>query len=117
MAHRAEEAAAAVQRALLDCVGPGAAEQLALAQVRLAWEETVTAAGLARGGLESRIVRVVNGSGHVQASESILAQELKLRSEGLLQAVNARMQGRPGATIVLRGLVISVGRSGAGGSL
>jgi Dna[CI] antecedent, DciA len=117
MAHRAEEAAAAVQRALLACVGPGAAEQLALAQVRLAWEETVTGAGLARGGLESRLVRVVNGTGHVEASESILAQELNLRADVLLKAVNARMHGRPGATIALRGLAISVGRSRSGGSV
>jgi hypothetical protein len=40
-----EEAAAAVQRALAACMGPGAAEQLALAQARLAWDETLAAAG------------------------------------------------------------------------
>lgn len=106
-----------MQRALLDCVGPGAAEQLALAQVRLAWAETVNAAGLARGGLESRLVRVVNGTGHVEASEAILAQELGLRSDVLLRTVNDRMRGRPGATIELRGLAISVGRDRRGGSL
>ena len=33
---RTEEAASAVQRALLACMGPGAAEQIALAQARLA---------------------------------------------------------------------------------
>ena len=38
---RTEEAASAVQRALLACVGPGAAEQIALAQARLAWQEVV----------------------------------------------------------------------------
>jgi len=117
MAGRAEEAAAAVQRALLDCVGPGAAEQLALAQVRLAWPETAAAAGLARGGLESHLVRIVNGIGQVEASEAILAQELQLRAEALLEAVNRRMRGRPGATIELRGLAISVGRGSRGGSL
>lgn len=113
----AEEAAAAVQRALLTCMGPGAAEQLALAQARLAWEETVTAAGLARGGLESRLVGVANGTGRVEASEPILAQELTLRAEALVHAVNERMRGRPGATIELRRLVISVGRSSRGRSL
>lgn len=117
MTKHAEEAATAVQRALLDCVGPGAAEQLALAQVRLAWQETADAAGLARGGLESRLVRVVNGIGQVEASEAILAQELRLRSGPLLDAVNRRMRGRPGATIELRGLAISVGRGRRFGSL
>ena len=114
---RPEEAADAVQRALLDCAGPGAAEQLALAQVRLAWAETVQSAGLTRSGLESRLVRVVNGTGQVEASESILAQELTLRTDALLHAVNARMRGRPGATIELRRLVISVGHGRRGGSL
>ena len=50
---RTEEAASAVQRALLACMGPGAAEQIALAQARLAWQEAVSAAGLERGGLTS----------------------------------------------------------------
>ena len=112
-----EEAAVAVQRALLACMGPAAAEQLALAQVRLAWTETVGAAVLSRGGMESRLVRVTNGTGQVEASEAILAQELTLRAEALLEAVNQRMRGRPGATIELRRLVISVGRIGHGRSL
>ena len=51
MSGNAEEAAVAVQRALLACMGPAAAEQLATAQLRLAWQETVADAGLARGGL------------------------------------------------------------------
>ena len=49
-----EEAGAAVQRALMACMGPGAAEQLALAQVRLAWAEVVAEARLERGPLTSR---------------------------------------------------------------
>jgi hypothetical protein len=114
---RAEEAAAAVQRALLQCIGPGAAEQLALAQARLAWLEATEAAGLQRGGLSSRLVRVVNGTGHVEASEAILAQELTLRADALAWAANQRMHGRPGATIELRRLAISVGRGGHSGSL
>jgi hypothetical protein len=105
-----EEAAAAVQRALLSCMGPAAAEQLALAQARLAWEEVVTDAGLARGGMESRLTRLTNGTATVEASEAILAQELTLRSEALVRNVNRRMRGRPGATMELRRLVISVGR-------
>jgi hypothetical protein len=112
-----EEAATAVQRALLSCMGPAAAEQLAQAQARLAWSETVAGAGLARAGLESRLVRVANGIGRVEASEPILAQELTLRAERLLDEVNARMRGRPGATIELRRLVISVGRFGSSRSL
>jgi hypothetical protein len=112
-----EEAAAAVQRALLACMGPAAAEQLALAQARLAWTETVSAAGLARAGLESNLLRITNGTAHIAASESILAQELTLRSEALVRAVNARMRGRPGATIELRRLAISVGRSRTSRSL
>ena len=112
-----EEAAAAVQRALLNCMGPAAAEQLAMAQARLAWEETVTAAGLARGGMSSRLTRLANGTAHVQASEPILAQELTLRADALVRAVNQRMRGRPGATMELRRVVISVGRGGGRRSL
>jgi hypothetical protein len=113
----AEEATVAVQRALLQCRGPGAAEQLAMAQLRLAWQETVADAGLARAGLSSRLVRQANGTGHVEASESILAQELTLRADALVRAVNQRMLGRPGATIELRRLAISVGRTRQGRSL
>lgn len=105
-----EEAAIAVQRALLDCVGPGAAEQLALAQVRLAWSEVVDAEGLERGPLHSRMVTVVGGRGVVEASDPILAQELTLRAAALANAVNERMSGRPGATIVVRDLAVSVHR-------
>lgn len=111
MSGGAEEAAVAVQRALLACMGPAAAEQLATAQLRLAWQETVTDAGLAQPGLSSRLVRYANGIGHVEASESILAQDLTLRADALVRAVNQRMRGRPGATIELRRLVISVGRA------
>lgn len=114
---RAEEAASAVQRALLSCVGPGAAEQIAQAQARLAWAEVVAAAGLERGGMESRLIRVRNGIADVEASEPILAQELALRADALVHGVNVRMAGRPGATIVLARLAVSVGRSGTGRSL
>jgi hypothetical protein len=112
-----EESAAAVQRALLSCMGPAAAEQLALAQARLAWQETVEAAGLSRGRLSSHITRIRNGTADVEASEPILAQELILRGDILLRNVNERMSGRPGATIELRRLAISVGRGGGSGSL
>jgi hypothetical protein len=117
MSDRAEEAAVAVQRALLACMGPAAAEQLATAQLRLAWQETVDAAGLARGTLSSRLVDQANGVARIEASEPILAQELTLRAEALVQAVNTRLQGRPGATIELRRLAISVGHGGPGRSL
>ena len=108
MSH-AEEAAAAVQRALLACVGPGAAEQIALAQARLAWQETMASAGLDRGGITSRLLRVVNGAAQVEASEPILAQELALRAELLVRNVNQRMAGRPGATIFIDRISVSVG--------
>lgn len=114
---RTEEAASAVQRALLACVGPGAAEQIALAQARLAWQEVVESAGLERGGMSSRLVAVVRGTARVEASEPILAQELNLRGAALAQAVNRRMAGRPGATMVIAGVAVSVARSGGGGSL
>jgi hypothetical protein len=113
----AEEAAAAVQRALLSCMGPAAADQLAQAQARLAWQEAVDAAGLTAGGLASRMVRVTNGTAAVEASEPILAQELTLRADRLVSDVNRRMRGRPGATIEVRRLAISVGRGGRGPSL
>ena len=106
------EAGAAVQRALMACMGPGAAEQLALAQVRVAWAEVVNEARLERGPLSSRVARVTGGTAHVEASDAMLAQELKLRSEALIWAVNERMRGRPGATIGLIGMAVSVGRGG-----
>lgn len=110
---RREEAGSAVQRALMSCMGPGAAEQLALAQVRVAWAEVVDEARLERGPLTSRVTKVTGGTAHVEASDPMLAQELKLRSEALVWAVNQRMRGRPGATIVLLGVAVSVGRAGA----
>jgi hypothetical protein len=110
---RREEAGAAVQRALATCMGPGAAEQLALAQVRLAWSEVMGEAGLERGPLSSRVTKVTGGTAHVAASDPMLAQELTLRAEGLVWAVNQRMRGRPGATIELRRVAVSVGRERA----
>ena len=110
---RREEAGAAVQRALATCMGPGAAEQLAIAQVRLAWAEVVAEAGLDRGPLSSRVTRVTGGTAHVDASDGMLAQELALRADGLVWAVNQRMRGRPGATIELRRVAVSVGRGAA----
>jgi hypothetical protein len=108
---RREGAGAAVQRALLSCMGPGAAEQLAAAQVRVAWAEVVDAARLERGPLSSRVTRVTGGTAHVEASDPMLAQELNLRADALVWAVNERMKGRPGATIVLHALAVSVGRA------
>ncbi len=105
-----EEAGIALQRALLTCMGPGAAEAIALAQARLAWQETISAAGLDRAGMSSRLVRVRNGTAEVDASESILGQELTLRAPGLLEATNARMRDRPGAHLVLQRLVITARR-------
>ena len=99
-----------MQRALAACMGPAAAGQLALAQVCLAWSEVMTDARLERGPLSSRVVRVTGGTAHVEASDPMLAQELKLRGEGLVWAVNERMKGRPGATIELRRVAVSVGR-------
>jgi hypothetical protein len=104
-----EEAGAAVQRALAACMGPAAAQQLALAQVRLAWSEVMADARLERGPFSSRITRVTGGTAHVEASDPALAQELSLRGEGLVWSVNRRMRGRPGATIELRTLAVSVG--------
>lgn len=112
-----EEASAAVQRALLACVGPGAAEQIALAQARLAWQEAVAAAGLDRGGMSSRVVRVANGTAYVEASEPILAQELTLRADAFVHVVNTTMSGRPGATMVIGRLAVSVSRTVGGTTL
>lgn len=112
-----DDAGSVARRALLDSMGPGAAEQLALAQVRVAWDEVVAAAGLTAGGLQSRVVRVAAGIAHVEASEPMLAQELALRGEALVWAANERMRGRPGATIVLSGVAVSVHRTGANGRI
>jgi hypothetical protein len=101
-----EEAVTAVQRALLQCVGPGAAEELALAQARLAWLETVTEAGLAPEGMWSRLLSVNNGIATVVTAEPILAAELKLRGDRLAQAVTERQRGRPGALFQVRGITV-----------
>jgi hypothetical protein len=95
------------------CMGPGAAEQLAVAQARVAWGEVMADAGLSRPPLWSRIVRITGGTAHVEASDPMLAQELNLRRDALVWAVNERMKGRPGATIVLLGVTVSVGRGGS----
>jgi hypothetical protein len=115
MSRRSSSAAAgaAVQRAMQACLGPGAAEQLALAQVRVAWDEVMEQTRLARPPLSSRVTRVTGGTAHVEASDPMLAQELGLRRDALVWAVNERMKGRPGATIVLIGMAVSVGRGSA----
>jgi hypothetical protein len=105
-------AGAAVQRAMQACMGPGAAEQLAVAQVRVAWDEVMEQSRLAGPPLWSRVVRVTGGTAHVEASDPMLAQELSLRRDALVWAVNERMKGRPGATIVVLGLAVSVDRGG-----
>jgi hypothetical protein len=110
-------AGAAVKRALDEHMGPGSAEQLALAQVRVAWDEVMEASRLARPPLSSRVKRVTGGTAHIEASDPMLAQELTLRRDALIWALNQRMSGRPGATIVLLGLAVSVGRGGPGSNL
>jgi hypothetical protein len=106
-------AGAVVQRAVQDQMGMDSAEQLALAQVRVAWDELMDSARLARPPLHSRVTRVTGGTAHVEASDPMLAQELTLRRDALVWALNERMKGRPGATIVLIGMAVSVGRGGA----
>lgn len=106
-----EAAAAAVQRALTACMGPGAADALAVAQVRVAWSEVTSEAGLDRGPMSSRVVRVTGGTAHVDASDAMLAQELTLRADALASALNQRMRGRPGAHLEVRRLAVSVGRA------
>ena len=112
-----EDAASALQRALLTCVGPGAAEQIALAQARLAWQEVTAEAGLTRGPMHSRLTRVANGSARIEASDSMLAGELRLRADALAWSVNRRMQDRPGASLRITTLTIVVGRADGAGSL
>lgn len=102
-----EDAGAALQRVVL-ATSPDAAAELALAQARLAWDEVTGEAGLRRGGFRSRLVRVRVDVAEVVASEPILAQEIRLRAEALLWAVNRHMAGRPGATLVLRDIAVSV---------
>lgn len=106
-----------MQRALLTCIGPGAAEQIALAQARLAWQEVAAEAGLSRGPMHSRLTRVSNGAARVEASDAMVAGELRLRADALAWAVNQRMQDRPGASLRITSLTIVVGREGRGGSL
>ena len=116
-AARTSTAGAAVRRALEDAMGPLAVEGLALGQVRVAWEELMAEGRLERGPLSSRVMRITGSTAHVEASDPILAQELNLRREALVWTLNARMKGRPGATIVVRELAVSVGRGGTERSL
>ena len=102
----------AVRRALEEALGPDAAPSLAVAQVRLAWSELMEEARLERGPLSSRVARVTGGTVHVQASDPMLAQELGLRADALVWALNERMKGRPGASILVRAISVSVGRIG-----
>ena len=113
MSRRPGASAGSAVRHAVDAIGPDAAEQLALAQIRVAWDEVMEASRLARPPLRSRVARVTGGTAHVEASDPMLAQELALRREALVWAVNERMRGRPGATIVLIGLAVSVDREGA----
>jgi hypothetical protein len=94
-------------------MGPDATEGLAVAQVRLAWSELMAETRLERGPLSSRVTRVTGGTVHVEASESMLAQELTLRADALAWALNDRMKGRPGATILVLGVAVTVGRIGS----
>ncbi len=112
-----EEAASAVQRALVACAGPAAAEQIALAQARLAWQEVAEEAGLHGGVMRSSLEKVVNGVGRVRASDGMLATEIRLRADALAWALNRRMEGRPGATLRMHTLTIVVGRGRREGSL
>ena len=106
-----------MQRALLTCIGPGAAEQIALAQARLAWQEVTDEAGLSRGQMHSRLTRVTNGAARIEVSDAMLAGELRLRADALAWAANRRMQDRPGASLRITSLTIVVGRVERGGSL
>ena len=106
-------AGTAVRRALEDALGPDATTGLAVAQVRLAWDELMAEARLQRGPLSSHVTRVTGGTVHVNANDPMLAQELTLRADALVWALNERMKGRPGATILVRGLSVTVGRIGS----
>ena len=108
-----DEAGTALRRALVESMGVDAVDQLAIAQVRVAWSEVMAESRLERGPLTSRVTRVTGGTAHVQASDAMLAQELSLRAEALVWAVNERMKGRPGATIELCSVAVSVDRGGA----
>ncbi len=110
---RTGSAGAAVRRALEDAMGPDATEGLAVAQVRVAWEELMAEARLDRKPLSSRVTRVTGGTVHVEASEAVLAQELTLRADALAWGLNERMKGRPGAHILVRAVSVSVGRIGS----
>ncbi len=107
---RTGSAGSAVRRALEDAMGPAAAEGLAVAQVRVAWDDLMAEARFDRGPFASRVSSVTGGTVHVEASEAGLAQELSLRADALVWGLNERMKGRPGAHIVVRGLSVSVGR-------
>lgn len=109
---RTAPAGAALRRALEETAGPGATAELAVAQVRVAWDEVMAAAGLSRAPLASRVTRVTGGTVHVAASDPALAQELGLRADALVWALNEQMKGRPGASVLVRGLNVSVGRIG-----
>jgi hypothetical protein len=67
--------------------------------------------------MHSRLTRVANGSARIEASDSMLAGELRLRADALAWSVNRRMQDRPGASLRITTLTIVVGRADRAASL
>jgi len=61
--------------------------------------------------------RGIAGGARIEASDAMLAGELRLRADALAWSVNQRMQDRPGASLRITTLTIVVGRADRGGSL
>ena len=112
MADGPDPVAPLMEAALRRQLGGQAAEALARAQARLAWQEVIAEVGLGGGGMFSRLIALRGGIADVDASDGMLAQELTLRRDGLLRELNARPRRRPSAGPPIRAIRVTVARRG-----
>jgi hypothetical protein len=99
----------AVRRALGIERGSEAQARLLRAQVELAWDEVARTAGLEIAAA-GRVIGLERGVVGIAAGDAVMAQELRLRADRLLRAVNVRLAGRAGVQIPLGGLRVTVMR-------
>ena len=112
MGDPADAVGSLIEAALRRQLGSEAADALARAQARPAWQEVIADLGLGGGGLFSRLMALREGIADVDASDGMLAQELTLRRDRLLRDLNARLRRRPGAGPPIRAIRVAVARRG-----
>jgi hypothetical protein len=99
----------AVRRALGIERGSEAHARLLRAQVELAWNEVARTAGLEIAAA-GRVIGLQRSVVAIAAADPLMAQELRLRADRLLRALNVRLAGRAGVQAPLSELRVSVMR-------